>query len=122
MKRFCFLLFLFLMTSCFLMPLGAPHYHQYNSYNKNFVINVFCTPRHKTYYFSFNENSKVKGCSKIFIENSCLNFEIDSFFEEEKFQKTIRIGDKKFHKLFEEDTLKISIDDSLKVIELLPVK
>jgi len=109
------------MTSCFLMPLGAPHYHSYESENKDLKVNVFCTPRSKTYHFSYNEKSKIEGCSDVFTEKQCVYFEIDDFFDDKKFQKTIRINDRKFHKLFEVDTLKIKIDNSEEIINLFPV-
>jgi hypothetical protein len=103
------------------MPLGAPHYHMYKSSENDFKVEVFCTPRHKTYHFFYDEGVEIKGCSKTFIEETCLAFEIDDFFDDEKFQRTIEINDRKFHKLFEVDTLKIKISGSKKTFSLLPI-
>lgn len=103
------------------MPLGAPHYHTYKSTESDFKVEVFCTPRHKTYHFFYEKSVEVNTCSKVFIDEKCIMFEVDDFFDEEKFQKTIKINDRKFHKLFEVDTLIIKITKSEKIIRLLPI-
>ncbi|MCT4630014.1 hypothetical protein [Winogradskyella sp.] len=109
----------FIVTSCFLMPPGAPHYHKYQSTSNDVAVQVFCTPRSKVYHFYFNEYSKPTLCSKVFLEDNCFEIEQDSFFEQRKFLKSIRIGDAKFHRLFKEDTLKLISNN--KSIELFPV-
>jgi hypothetical protein len=115
---------LLLLSSCFLMPLGAPHYHKYEAIvdEEIAVVNVFCTPKTKVFHFLYKENANIDVCSKVFIENKCETFNYDYFFDEEKYLKTIRINDHKFHKLFEEDTLKIKIDNVEKELQFLPVE
>lgn len=104
------------------MPLGAPHYHKYKSSEADFVVEVFCTPRYKTYHLFYDESERIKGCSRVFAADTCVNFEIGTFFESKKFLKTIRMNDRKFHKLFEEDTLIINITESKRSISFLPVE
>lgn len=102
------------------MPPGAPHYHKYQTKSKDVIVEVFCTPREKVYHFFYAESINPKLCSKVFMEDSCYRFELDSFFEKKKFLKSIRMGDDKFHKLFVIDTLRFSVGDS-KSFELFPV-
>ena len=122
MKRFFIYPFLILVSSCFLMPPGAPHYHKYKSTTENFSVEVFCAPKSKIYHLFYDEHANIELCSKVFREDSCYTFKRDSFFGQIKFQKTARIGDGKFHKLFQQDTLKVIIQDSGKVFELFPVE
>ncbi|MFP4845845.1 hypothetical protein [Winogradskyella sp. PE311] len=103
------------------MPLGAPHYHKYESVEDNFTVEVFCTPKHKTYHFFYDKNINIKECSKVFVSDRCSAFSLESFFDEQRYQKSININDRKFHKLFPIDTLTIYFSKSDKVISLLPV-
>lgn len=99
-------------TSCFLMPLGAPHYHKYIAFTKNEFVNVvevFDTPKHKTYHFFAKKGLKIKGCSNVFVD-SCYTFSYDDFFEDKKYQKTIKIKDNTFLKLMKNDTLKLFVN------------
>lgn len=122
MKRFLLLLMLLLVTSCFLMPPGAPHTHSYKSVEGGFKVDVLCTPRSKTYHFFYTETAVINGCSKTFIDQACSTFKRDDFFEDTKFQKTIKINDRKFHQLLEADTLILSFSDSKVKKHLLPYK
>ncbi|MCF6280075.1 MAG: hypothetical protein L3J14_06980 [Flavobacteriaceae bacterium] len=101
------------MNSCIFMPPSAPHYHKYNSIITNSYVNeisVFDTPRNKRYHFFAKEGLKIKGCSSVFID-SCYTFDYDEFFNEMKYQKSIRMRDRQFHKLLKNDTLELFIND-----------
>jgi hypothetical protein len=104
------------------MPLGSPHNHSYKSIESDFTVNVFCTPKHKTYHFDYDKVSDIRGCSKLFLKDSCISFQNDIFFEQEKFLHTIRMNDRKFHDVFEIDTLILSISETNTFIKLLPHK
>ncbi|WP_370002216.1 hypothetical protein [Winogradskyella sp.] len=104
------------------MPPGAPHYHSYQSKTNNIKVEVFCTAGKKRYHLFYDDYANVEVCSKVFGKDDCFIFKRDSFFKQMKYQKTIRIGDVKFHKLFKKDTLKVSLINSGKVFELFPVE
>ncbi|MBL4642241.1 MAG: hypothetical protein JKY44_01480 [Flavobacteriaceae bacterium] len=113
MRVLCAGLILLLYSSCLLMPLGAPRYHIYKPTVANdFVdkVEVFDTPELKTYHFFSKKNLKIKGCSKIFIKDSCLYFDYEDFFEKKKYVKRISIRNGTFRKLLKEDTLKLFIN------------
>ncbi len=121
MRYLVYCLILLLATSCFLMPLGAPHYHSYKPVKENeFVdrVDVFDTPRIKTYHFKAPKNLSIKGCSIIF-EDDCETFEYKKFFETYEYQIHVRIKDRKFLKLLKKDTLKLFIND--KEMQFVPV-
>ncbi|GGI57868.1 hypothetical protein GCM10011444_21770 [Winogradskyella haliclonae] len=102
----------------------APHYHSYESIGNSEVkaIEVFCAPRVKVYHMFYSENSKIEACSKVFKEETCRILEADTFFDKVKYTKSIRINDGHFHRLFFNDTLKMSIDDSSKKLLFIPVE
>ncbi|WP_298553789.1 hypothetical protein [uncultured Algibacter sp.] len=102
---------LFLFTSCFLMPLGAPHKHCYQSdTNSEFkYINVFCTPHSKRYIYSDEKDLDIKVYSKNVFESEDVSMVYGNHFNQEFYIKDVRINDRKFHRLFKQDTLVLTI-------------
>ena len=108
------ILLLFVLSSCFFMPLSAPHDYKYYATTENkFVneINVFSTPKIKTYHFKAKENLKIKGCSKIFQEH-CNYFGYNVFFGNKKYTREVKINDHIFLKQLQLDTLQLFINDT----------
>lgn len=112
-----------ILLSCPLMT-PAPHYHLYKPIETSDVdnIEVFCTPGNKTFHLFYSKDSKIEVCSKVFESDDCLVFEHGLFFEKEKYQKTIRMKDGRFHRLFFSDTLRLSINNSNKKEVFIPVE
>lgn len=121
MKSVLSFLLMMLLTSCYFTT-PAPHYHVYKSENDGMEIGVLCTPNTKVYHFSYIKSAKIEAYSKTFKEQSFSSFQLDDFFDKEEFMKSIKINDRKFHKLFKIDTLKIRINNSNQIINLLPIK
>lgn len=115
--RYLSFLLLFLVSSCFLMPLGAPHGHTYKSIDKDVSISigVFCTPHNKRFMFNTAKSkSNIEICSKT-IKETCSKMTVfgtenDNIFME----KSVRISDRKYHKLFKNDTLVLTVNDTIK--------
>ncbi|WP_367058875.1 hypothetical protein [Algibacter sp. 2305UL17-15] len=106
------------------MPLPAPHGHCYQAYD-NFdfkYINVFCTPRNKRFLYSDGAHLDIEFCSKTIAGNRCGMMTYDTHFDHELYIKDVRISDKKFHKLFLNDTLIVTDKTNSKEYLFLPVE
>ena len=112
-----------LLLSCPLMT-PAPHYHLYKPIGDSDVdkIEVFCTPRIKTFHLFYPKDSTIKACSKVFENEDCLIFGHGLFFKKEKYQRNIRIRDGQFHRLFFSDTLRLSVNNSNREEMFIPVE
>ncbi|RZN80646.1 MAG: hypothetical protein EVB11_11355 [Winogradskyella sp.] len=112
-----------LFFSCPLMT-PAPHYHVYKAIDNSDIkeVEVFCAPKVKVFHMFYSENSKIVACSKVFEEEACRILERDTFFDKVKYTKNIRINDGRFHGLFFNDTLKISINNSTQKLLFIPVE
>ena len=92
-----------------MMPLPAPHGHKYKAMDgSNKYIQVFCTPRNKTFILNCEEGLKLKICSKTILGDTCGMMKYKEFFDKMVYQKENIISDRKYHALFKTDTLKLT--------------
>ncbi|MDO1500928.1 hypothetical protein Q2T40_12375 [Winogradskyella maritima] len=117
MKRIIVAFLLLTLSSCFLMPPGAPHRHQYQSVNSKVMsdIEVFCTPKHKYYHLPYTE-AHFELMSGFFDEQHRA-MERDTFFDNQVLATDLRINDAKFHRTFKSDTLKLRDKDSGEIVQ-----
>jgi hypothetical protein len=101
-----------IVSSCFLMPLGAPHTHHSKSINPSnslLKLKVFCTPHHKVYVISGTKESDsvyISASKMKKNKNHCLE---KNFFGETSKSFSVRIGDFSFHRNLLNDTIKIEV-------------
>lgn len=109
MRKLVVFLMIPLLASCFLMPLGAPHRYEYVAVNNGEIksVFVFCTPRIKTLHFSAKEGQEIDVKSKIFSTSEEKKLEYKDFFVQNEYQLSIRISDRKYHKIHEQDTIRL---------------
>lgn len=107
--RYFVALLLLLLTSCFFWPLPAPHGHNYVAIDgSGRGISVFCTPRLKTFVLETKEGYEVELCSKSIIEDTCGIMVYKTFFETKAYLKHVSINDRKFHRLYQSDTISLT--------------
>ena len=116
MRKLSVFLFLPLLSSCFLMPLGAPHRYEYESINEGEIkkVSVFCTPRIKTLHFSAEEGQEITVKSKVFSTSETEELEYKDFFSHKQYQLEVRISDRKYHKVHQNDTIHLMMNSSKK--------
>ncbi|MFY0629400.1 MAG: hypothetical protein JXR05_03405 [Flavobacteriaceae bacterium] len=109
MRKFLVFLLIPLVTSCFLMPLGAPHRYEYIALNEGEVksVFIFCTPRIKTLHFSAKEEQEIVVESKVFSTNDEKKLAYEDFFSHKEYQLSVRMSDRKYHKVHESDTIRL---------------
>lgn len=101
-----------IVSSCFLMPPGAPHTHHSKSIDPSdslLKLKVFCTPHHKVYVIS-----GTKQCDSVYISTSKMKKNKNhcsekNFFGETAKSFSVRIGDSSFHRNLLNDTIKIEV-------------
>jgi hypothetical protein len=99
----------------------APHMHQYSLIKSNNEIDIdvriACMLSEKTFLIKSIKNDSIKLCSKIF-DNKCVLMDSpDSIMKYH--HKKFKINDRKFHKLFNNDTLELHIFNDNKDTRLL---
>ena len=120
--RFLVFLLLLMVSSCLVLP--APHRHKYKRIDvieKNSSLIVFCTPGLKMFVFSDESNGDVEFCSKV-IHGNCQNMNIENYFGQNEYvSKEIRMSEREFKKLFNNDTLVLKIISLNKEYKYVPI-
>jgi len=113
-----------LFTSCFLMPLPAPKTHIYKEIENGNIrsIEIFCTPRNKHYIiYCDNEDLNMEIYSKVLFQGKPQTLYRSDFFGKMVYQTGIIISDRKFHRLFLNDTITIFDKNSGEQTHFLPI-
>ncbi len=117
MKKIIVLAVLILLHNC------APHGHVYKLINNdndtvpNVGVSIVCQINNKTFLVQTKEVDSIILCSKTFGEKKCVDVKKGDSLIKYPHYKFI-INDKRFHKLFNLDTLELKIKDKSEWHEL----
>ena len=108
-----------ILNSCLVPP--APHRHVYKAIGDSTeIIEVFCTPRVKTFLYADIPDLEINICSKTIPNTDCMPMIYDERFGSMMYQGTFKIRDGLFHKALKNDTMVLQQNSSKTTVTFVP--